>query len=187
MQQPKTCCTAQDVVQVIMYLWLARQVVWVRPPFNWQSGVVHMCLAFTSASKSDAVLAVGADQIITQKTDMLTTLGEKSVDLVVDNVAGANFPRMLKLLRRGGKYASSGAIAGPIVSLDMRDMYLKDITLFGTTAWDEIVFPNLISYIEADEIRPLLAKAFPLLEIAKAQAEFIKKEHVGNFALIPPN
>ena len=51
---------------------------------------------------------------------------------------------MLKLLRRGGRYTSSGAIAGPIVDLDMRDMYLKDISLIGTTAWDEPVFPNLI-------------------------------------------
>ena len=57
----------------------------------------------------------------------------------------------------------------------------------GTDCCGKVVFPNLISYIEADEIRPLLAKTFPLLEIAKAQAEFIKKEHVGNFALIPPN
>ena len=50
---------------------------------------------------------------------------------------------MLKLLRRGGRFTSSGAIAGPIVDLDMRDMYLKDISLIGTTAWDEPVFPIL--------------------------------------------
>ena len=55
---------------------------------------------------------------------------------------------MLEVLRRGGRYASSGAIAGPMVALDMRSMYLKDITLIGCTAWDEPVFANLISYIE---------------------------------------
>ncbi len=32
----------------------------------------------------------------------------------------------------------------------MRDLYLKDLTLVGCTAWDEPVFPNLISYIERD-------------------------------------
>ena len=93
---------------------------------------------------------------------------------------------MLKLLRRGGRYTSSGAIAGPIVDLDMRDMYLKDISLIGTTAWDEPVFPNLIRYIEADEIRPLLAATWPLGEIAAAQEAFAKKDFVGNFVLIPP-
>ena len=72
------------------------------------------------------------------------------------------------------------AIAGPVVDLDMRDMYLKGISLIGTTAWDEPAFPNLIRYIEAGEIRPLLA------EIAAAQQEFSKKDFVGNFVLIPP-
>ena len=81
---------------------------------------------------------------------------------------------------------SAGAIAGPIVDLDMRDMYLKDISLIGTTAWDEPVFPNLIRYIEAGEIRPLLAATWPLGEIAAAQEAFARKDFVGNFVLIPP-
>ena len=68
----------------------------------------------------------------------------------------------------------------------MRDMYLTDISLIGCTAWDEPVFPNLVSYIEDGEIRPLLAKAFPLRDIAQAQQEFMQKNHVGNFVLIPP-
>ena len=78
------------------------------------------------------------------------------------------------------------AIAGPVVDLDMRDMYLKGISLIGTTAWDEPAFPNLIRYIEAGEIRPLLAATWPLAEIAAAQQEFSKKDFVGNFVLIPP-
>ena len=141
--------------------------------------------AFTTTSKSKSVKSIGADQVITRENNMLSSLGEESVDLVIDNVAGTNFSRMLKILRRGGKYVSSGAIAGPIVSLDMRDMYLKDITLFGTAAWDEVVFSNLITYIESGEIKPLLAKTFPLSDITKAQKEFITKKHEGNFVLIP--
>ena len=69
----------------------------------------------------------------------------------------------------------------------MRDMYLKDITLIGCTSWDEPIFPNLISYIERGEIRPLVAKVFPLEKIAVAQQEFMKKSHVGNFVLVPPS
>ena len=99
---------------------------------------------------------------------------------------GPNFPQMLKVLKRGGRYTSSGAIAGPMVTLDMRDMYLKDINLIGCTAWDEPVFPNLVSYIQNGEIQPLLAKTFPLDRIEDAQREFMKKEHLGNFVLIPP-
>ena len=113
--------------------------------------------ALTSAAKADAVSDLGPDRVVTRGEDLAGVLGAESIDLVVDNVAGDGFPTMLKLLRRGGRYTSSGAIAGPIVDLDMRDMYLKDISLIGTTAWDEPVFPNLVRYIEAGEIRPLLA------------------------------
>ena len=48
------------------------------------------------------------------------------------------------------------------------------------------MFPNLIRYIEAGEVRPLLAATWPLAEIAAAQQEFSKKDFVGNFVLIPP-
>lgn len=143
-------------------------------------------IAVCGASKMDAVKALGADQVLSRDSDLIEILGEDSVDVVVDNVAGPGFETMLKLLRRGGRYTSSGAIAGPIVSLDMRQFYLKDITMIGCTAWDEPVFPNLIGYIERDEIRPLLAKVYPLKDIALAQQAFLKKEHVGNFVLVPP-
>jgi NADPH:quinone reductase-like Zn-dependent oxidoreductase len=142
--------------------------------------------AIAGRQKLDRVSTIGADRVIARDDELVAALGEKSVDVVVDNVAGAAFGGMLKVLKRGGKYASSGAIGGPLVELDMRDFYLKDLTLIGCTAWDEPVFPNLISYIERGEIRPLLAKTFPLERIADAQREFTRKKHVGKFVLIPP-
>ena len=143
-------------------------------------------IAITSASKVADLKALGADQTLTRDEDLIAALGPESVDVVVDNVAGAGFPKMLKVLKRGGRLVSSGAIAGPIVDLDMRDMYLKDLTLIGSTAWDAPVFPNLVSYIERSEIRPLLAKTFALSDIVQAQKAFLEKKHMGNFVLIPP-
>jgi NADPH:quinone reductase-like Zn-dependent oxidoreductase len=143
-------------------------------------------IGITTAAKMDDVRAAGADDVIERGTNPVEALGRDSVDVVVDNVAGARFGAMLDVLRRGGKYVSSGAISGPVVELDMRVFYLKDLTLIGCTGWDEPVFPNLISYIERGEIRPLLARTYPLENIAAAQQEFLKKSHVGNFVLIPP-
>jgi NADPH:quinone reductase-like Zn-dependent oxidoreductase len=142
--------------------------------------------AIAGRAKMQQVRDIGADRVIARGDDPVAILGESSVDVVVDNVAGTAFSGMLKVLKRGGRYTSSGAIAGPLVTLDMRDFYLKDLTLIGCTAWDEPVFPNLISYIEGGEIRPLLAKTFPLVQIVDAQREFLEKRHVGNFVLIPP-
>ena len=143
-------------------------------------------IAVVGAAKVEQVKALGADKVVTRGDNILHRLGDEKVDVAIDNVAGEGFADVLKSINRGGRYVSSGAIAGPVVSLDMRNFYLKDITLIGCTAWDEPVFPNLVSYIENKEIRPLLAKVFPLERIAEAQSEFLKKTHVGNYVLIPP-
>jgi NADPH:quinone reductase-like Zn-dependent oxidoreductase len=142
--------------------------------------------AIAAKEKMEQVLSIGADRVIDRDEDVVASLGENSVDVVIDNVAGPAFGGLLKVLKRGGRYVSSGAIGGPFVTFDMRTFYLKDLTLIGCTAWDEPVFPNLISYIERGELRPLVAKIFPLERIADAQREFLEKKHVGNFVLIPP-
>lgn len=142
--------------------------------------------AVAARPKMDQVKAIGADRVIARDDDPLALLGAESVDVVVDNVAGPAFGALLKTLKRGGRYVSSGAIGGPMVTLDMRDFYLKDLRLIGCTAWEEPVFGNLVGYIERGEIKPLLAKTFPLDQIAQAQKEFLEKKHVGNFVLIPP-
>ncbi|MDX2481008.1 MAG: alcohol dehydrogenase family protein [Desulfuromusa sp.] len=142
--------------------------------------------AVAGREKMEQVRLIGADRVIARDDDLVACLGEKNVDVVIDNVAGAPFGGLMKVIKRGGRYVSSGAIGGPLVTLDMRDFYLKDLTLIGCTAWDEPVFPNLISYIEKGEIRPLLAKTFPLEHIVDAQRMFTEKKHVGKFVLIPP-
>jgi NADPH:quinone reductase-like Zn-dependent oxidoreductase len=141
--------------------------------------------AIAGTSKIDQVRALGADHVVSRDCDLVTELGTESVDVVIDNVGGPHFAGELETLKRGGRYASSGAIGGPIVNLDLRTMYLKDLTLIGCTAWDEPVFPNLVSYVETDKLRPLVARTFALSDIVVAQQEFLKKEHVGKFVLIP--
>lgn len=142
-------------------------------------------IGIAGAAKADAVSALGADEIVVRGEDPVAQLGDSSIDVVIDNVGGPAFPAMLKVLKRGGRYTSSGAIAGPIVDLDLRDLYLKDITMIGCTAWDEPVFPNLVGYVERGEIRPVLAATYPLADIVQAQQAFLEKQHVGNFVLIP--
>lgn len=142
--------------------------------------------AIAGKDKIDRVLEIGADEVIPRGKDPAEVLGEESADVIIDNVGGPGFPGMMKILKRGGRYASSGAIAGPIVELDMRTFYLKDITLIGCTAWERPVFPSLISYIEKNEIRPIIAGTYPLEKIVDAQKAFNEKKHVGKLVLIPP-
>ena len=141
--------------------------------------------AVVGRAKAEQVRAIRADRVAESGDDVVAALGERVVDVVVDNAAGSAFGGLLDVLKRGGRYVSSGALGGPIVTLDKRTLYLKDLTLIGCTAWGEPVFPNLISAIAAGEVRLLVAKTFPLKRIADAQREFLEKRHVGNFLLIP--
>ncbi|MEP3944462.1 zinc-binding dehydrogenase [Ascidiaceihabitans sp.] len=52
---------------------------------------------------------------------------------------------------------------------------------------EDDVFTNLIRYIEAYEIRPVVAKTYSLRDIAQAQEDFLSKSHTGKLVLIPPN
>ena len=143
-------------------------------------------VAVAGATKADAVRAIGADEVVDRRSDPVEAIGHDSVDVVIDLVAGASWPRLLDVLRRGGRYATAGAIAGPLVELDVRTLYLKDLTLLGCTFQEHEVFENLVSYIERGEIRPVVAKTFPLSEIRRAQTEFLAKAFTGKLVLVPP-
>ncbi|MEM6254915.1 MAG: alcohol dehydrogenase family protein [Cyanobacteria bacterium P01_D01_bin.156] len=140
-------------------------------------------IAVTSASKAQAILELGATAIIPRGESVLKKLGKNSVDVVIDLVAGDQWPEFLEILRPKGRYAASGAIGGPLVELDVRTLYLKDLSLFGCTVLEPEVFSNLVKHIENESIRPLVAQVFPLERIVDAQKAFLAKKHIGKIVL----
>jgi NADPH:quinone reductase-like Zn-dependent oxidoreductase len=140
-------------------------------------------IGITSPTKADKVLSLGADRTLARNASLLHELGKSSVDVVIDLVAGKQWPDLLDALKPFGRYAVSGAIAGPLVELDVRTLYLKDLSLFGCTVLDEAVFPNLIERIEAGKVSPVVANTFSLLQISEAQKQFETKQHIGKFVI----
>ena len=143
-------------------------------------------IALAGAGKAAAVSSLGASRVLARDADLLGSLGRESVDAVVDVVGGDRFPPLLEVLRRGGRYAVAGAIAGPAVQLDLRTLYLKDLRFFGCTVLDAGVFASLVRYIENGAIKPLIAASYPLSGIVEAQQEFLQKRRAGKIVLIPP-
>jgi NADPH:quinone reductase-like Zn-dependent oxidoreductase len=143
-------------------------------------------VAVCSGSKAAEVRAQGADQTLDRSADLVANLGRGAIDVVIDVVGGPQASQVLDLLRRGGRYAIAGAIAGPVAELDLRTVYLKDLSLLGCTFQEDEVFESLISYIEGAEIRPVVARTYPLSELARAQQDFLTKGHVGKLVVIPP-
>ncbi|MBT6827767.1 MAG: zinc-binding dehydrogenase [Rhodospirillales bacterium] len=145
-------------------------------------------IAIAGGSKLDQVRDVGPDAVIDRGvSDLASAIKDAApggrVDVTADVVGGDTYTAMIASLRRGGRYVTAGAIAAPIVDLDLRTLYLHDLELIGATVFQAPVYRNLVSYIERGEIRPLLAKVFPLDDIREAQEQFIRKSHVGNFVI----
>lgn len=143
-------------------------------------------IAITSPEKSDRILQLGAERTLGRDAMLVKELGDCSVDVVIDLVAGEQWPALLDVLKPFGRYAASGAIAGPFVSLDVRTLYLKDLSLFGCTVPGPGVFQNLVNRIEAGEGLPLVADTFALTQIPEAQKQFGAKRHLGKLVIDIP-
>jgi len=142
-------------------------------------------IAVAHPAKAAEVEAAGANRVVPRGADLLEVLGTESVHVVIDLVGGPAWPALLEVLRRGGCYATAGAIAGPMVELDLRTLYLKDLNVRGATVLDRGVFANLVGYIERGEIKPLVAKSYALADIVQAQQDFLAKKHMGKLVLLP--
>ncbi len=143
-------------------------------------------IAMASEAKHDAVALLGPDRLLPRAPqDLRAALGDEKISVVADVVGGPYWPTLIDILGRGGRYTCSGAIAGPMVELDLRTLYLRDLTFTGSTVIDPEIMPTLIRYIEVGDIQPALAATYPLKELHKAQTAFVEKTHTGNIVVCP--
>ena len=135
----------------------------------------------SNPAKSEVVKSQGAIGTF----DRDAALPEDMFDVVIDVVGGPAWPDLILALKPGGHYAVAGAIAGPIVSADLRDIYLRDITIHGCTYQPPDVFDRLVALMNAGRIKPLVSKTYPLRDIVQAQEDFLSKTLPGKLVLVP--
>lgn len=144
-------------------------------------------VAIASASKFDLLAALGADVCVHRHSEQLTKdivdAAGGAVDVALDVVGGDSFMDLINALGQGGRYSTSGAIAGPQVGFDLRQLIYKDLQLTGATIVPPGTMKRLVSLIEQGLLKPMLAQIFPLHELGRAQEVFLKKEHVGNIVV----
>lgn len=161
------------------------------------SALIQLCrrrgarvAAMCGEEKAEAVRAIGAELVLPRVSTNIgaalqKAFGRGEADVVADVVGGEEWARWMGCIARGGRYVTSGAIAGPLVPLDLRTLYLRDLSFYGSTVLPPGVFADLVGYIERGEVRPLLAAAYPLEQLRQAQQAFLEKRHVGNIVVYP--
>ena len=145
-------------------------------------------IGLASIEKHAELASLGADILLVRNPESLSdalrqSTGTDKVSVVADIVGGKIYPDLIESLERGGRYTCSGAIAGPIVELDLRTLYLNDLTFTGSTALPPETFSDLVRYIENKEIKPVLAATYPIEDFHAAQQAFIDKRHAGNIVI----
>jgi NADPH:quinone reductase-like Zn-dependent oxidoreductase len=147
-------------------------------------------VAVAGAAKEARLRELGAHEFVSRETADLRAAvegitGPRGAHVVADVVGGAMFDTLLKLLRRGGRYTTAGAIAGPIARIDLRDLIYKDLAMFGITNPTATTFGRLIELVAAGRLSPVLEGEFALEDLRSAQGTLLERSHVGKYVVTP--
>lgn len=140
-------------------------------------------VARTGERTAAMVAAAGADEVSVRGVDAVSATEE--VDAVLDVVGGEEFGQLLDRLRDGGRMVTAGAIAGPVVTLDVRRLYLRRRRLIGSTMHTRDDLAELARLAASGRVTPQVAATFPLSDLHAAQRRFVDGDFIGKLVVEP--
>jgi NADPH:quinone reductase-like Zn-dependent oxidoreductase len=144
-------------------------------------------IASTTADKAEQLVAAGADAVVDRRSDDLAAevraVAGGPIDVIADVVGGDAFARWPGLLATEGRIVVAGAIAGPIVEIDLRQVYLRQRQIIGSTMHTPEHFADLVGLANEGRVVPLVAAELPLEEIHAAQRLMRAPETVGKIVI----
>lgn len=132
---------------------------------------------------------LGASHVLSYKSrhlaEEIVSINGGPIDSVLDVVGDALFSISLQVLKKGGKYCTSGSAGGQKTELDFRTLYLKHITLFGSVLGTRSEFKQMLDAISNGKIKPVIERTFPLEQASEAQLYFKNSGKMGKIVLLP--
>ena len=142
-------------------------------------------VAQTSAGNEALVRGAGAEIVVDRDGSGLAGGLPATVDAVVDVVAGPAVARLLPRLRTGGRWVVAGGVAGPVVELDLRRLYLHNRRLVGSTMHRPRDFATLVETAVRGEVDPRVDQIFPLERIHAAHELLAERTAAGKIVVAP--
>ena len=105
------------------------------------------------------------------------------VDVVLDCVGGESWTKSLASLAKGGRLVTCGATTGASPQTDLRRIFWNHLSIFGSTLGSRQEFSELLRFIEAAKLKPVIDKVFPLAEAAAAQRRLQEWKQFGKIVL----
>ncbi len=135
-------------------------------------------------------LALGADHAINYRAEdwskaVFLATGKRGVDVVVDNVGAPTWTASIRALARGGRLVTVGGTGGPILEMDLRFVFSKQISILGSTMGSRQDFHDVMSLVWQRKLAPVIDTVMPLSEGRAAHARLEEGSQFGKVVLTP--
>jgi len=143
-----------------------------------------------SDEKLELVTELGADAAIDHRDEswpkaVRAALDGGACDVVVEHVGAATWEGSMRCLARNGRLVTCGATTGPKVSLLLPHLFIKNISLLGSTMGPRSAFKPIFERVASGVFRPVLDRALPLSEVATAHQLLEDRGVNGKLVLVP--
>ncbi|HET7657787.1 MAG TPA: zinc-binding dehydrogenase [Bacillales bacterium] len=144
---------------------------------------------YVTSSKEEKIAKakeIGAvDGVNYTNEDWSKTLKKRTggVDLSIDSIGGEVFDSLVSLGKNASRIVSFGATKGPVPKLLMPKVFLKEITILGSTMGSSHEFQEMLKLVEEHQIHPVIDHIYPLEEVIEAQTRMEKGENFGKIGL----
>ncbi len=133
---------------------------------------------------------LGADHVINYKAEdwsraVFLATNKRGVDVVVDNVGAPTWTSSIRALARGGRLVNVGGTGGPVVEMDLRLVFRKQISILGSTMGSHQDFREVMGLIVTGKLKPVLDRVMPLAEGRAAHELLEQGEQFGKIVLVP--
>lgn len=144
-----------------------------------------------SDEKAQKAKNLGADFVINYKASVfkeemkkvLSSLGKKGCEVVLDHVGADTFSDSLKSLAWGGRLATCGATSGGAVSIDLKQVFFKNISIFGTTMGSKADLIRIVQLVGEGKLKPVVDQIFPMADLPKAIQRLESRQAFGKVIL----
>jgi NADPH:quinone reductase-like Zn-dependent oxidoreductase len=110
---------------------------------------------------------------------------KEGVDIVVEHVGAATWDESVRSLKTGGTLVTCGATSGPNVSLDLRHLFARQLTLLGSYMGTMGELHEVLKHVFAGRLKPVVDRAFPLSELRNAHEYLEKSQMFGKIVVNP--
>lgn len=107
----------------------------------------------------------------------------RGADVVVDSVAGEVWQKSLASLGHGGRLVTCGATAGWQPNDDLNAIISKSLKIYGSTLGSREDFRQLLGFLDATQIHPVIDSKFSLKQAADAQRRMEEARQFGKIIL----